>query len=473
MSLPRFDYGDYTIGWICALPKEMTAAMAMLDETHENLPQPASDHNNYGLGSMGEFNIAIASLPSGEIGSHLASAVATRMLATFPKLRIGLMVGIGGGVPSKENDIRLGDVVVSVPANGFGGVVQHDMGKNTNYGGWVRTGSLNGPPPVLRTTISKLTSLHQIRGHKIESYMSDMIQRHPHLHPRYTRQETSTDVLYEPEPEDPNAFRGWIQVERAPRQPHETIQIHYGLIASGNQVIKSGRLRDQISSRYGGVLCFEMEAAGLMNELPCVVIRGICDYADAHKNKQWQEYAAAVAAAYAKELITALPVAVPERLAFRGIQAIVLDIPDQDPLATGQNEALADFFSDFVTSKPIANMIIRYPRNGARLGCSVCQKQTFCRARAGTCHIARMVGVRRLLPQHGRLRSWRCREDSTCPRVRLPHKGAKLKVLRLLGARHRQFGIRTSLYANWPQLQCAGYRYKRGRRQAACQGCTE
>ncbi|KAL7920230.1 hypothetical protein ACQKWADRAFT_322406 [Trichoderma austrokoningii] len=309
MSPPRFDYGDYTIGWICALPKEMTAAMAMLDETHQDLPQPVSDHNNYGLVSMGKFNIAIASLPSGEIGSHLASAVATRMLATFPKLRIGLMVGIGGGVPSKENDIRLGDVVVSVPANGFGGVVQHDMGKNTNYGGWVQTGSLNGPPPVLRTTISKLMSLHQIRGHKIESYISEMIQRHPHLHPRYTRQEISTDVLYEPEPEDPNAFRGWIQVERAPRQPHETIQIHYGLIASGNQVIKSGRLRDQISSRYGGVLCVEMEAAGLMNELPCVVIRGICDYADAHKNKRWQEYAAAVAAAYAKELITALPVA--------------------------------------------------------------------------------------------------------------------------------------------------------------------
>ncbi|PNP51614.1 hypothetical protein THARTR1_07731 [Trichoderma harzianum] len=317
--------------------------MAMLDETHENLPQPKSDHNNYGLGSMGDFNIAIASLPSGEIGSHPASAVVTRMLATFPNLRIGFMVGIGGGVPSKEHDIRLGDVVVSVPANGFGGVVQHDMGKNTNYGGWVQTGSLNGPPSVLRTTISKLMSLHQIRGHKIESHLSKMIQRHPHLHPLFTRQDTLADVLYEPEPEDPKAFQGWIQVERPPRLPHETIKIHYGLIASGNQVIKSGRLRDQISSRFGGVLCFEMEAAGLMNELPCVVIRGICDYADAHKNKQWQEYAAAVAAAYAKELITTLPVAVPERLAFRGIQAIVLDIPDPDPLATGQNEALAEF----------------------------------------------------------------------------------------------------------------------------------
>jgi nucleoside phosphorylase len=343
MSLPRFEYGDYTIGWICALPKEMTAATAMLDSFHENLPKLPADNNNYNLGSMGEFNIAIASLPSGEIGSHLASACVTRMLATFPKMTIGFMVGIGGGVPSKENDVRLGDVVVSVPANGYGGVVHHDMGKNTKYGGWVQTGSLNGPPSILRTTITKLRSFHDIRRHKIESHLSEMIQRYPHLHPRFTRQAKLTDVLYEPEPEDPGAFSGWVEVQRSPRPPHETIKIHYGLIASGNQVIKTGRLRDQISSRYGGVLCFEMEAAGLMNELPCVVIRGICDYADAHKNKEWQEYAAAVAAAYAKELILTLPVAVPTGLGYRGAQAVVLEVSDHGPLAAAQNEAVGEF----------------------------------------------------------------------------------------------------------------------------------
>jgi nucleoside phosphorylase len=46
-----------------------------------------------------------------------------------------------------------------------------------------------------------------------------------------------------------------------------------------------------------------MEAAGLMNFFNCIVIRGICDYADAHKHKRWQQYAAAVAAAYAKKLL--------------------------------------------------------------------------------------------------------------------------------------------------------------------------
>src|SRR6201999_1636519 len=91
------------------------------------------------------------------------------------------------------------------------------------------------------------------------------------------------------------------------RKPHDML-VHYGLIASGNQVIKDAAFRDKINKRLGGnVLCFEMEAAGLMNDFPCLVIRGICDYADSHKNKDWQEHAAAVAAAFAKEFLSVMP----------------------------------------------------------------------------------------------------------------------------------------------------------------------
>lgn len=95
------------------------------------------------------------------------------------------------------------------------------------------------------------------------------------------------------------------------RKPREMkMKIHYGLIASGNQVIKDAKLRDQINERLKKrVLCFEMEAAGLMNDFPCIVIRGICDYADSHKNYIWQEYAAAVAAGFAKELLAQVSVA--------------------------------------------------------------------------------------------------------------------------------------------------------------------
>lgn len=82
--------------------------------------------------------------------------------------------------------------------------------------------------------------------------------------------------------------------------------IHYGLIASGNQVMKHGGTRDKLAQELG-ILCFEMEAAGLMDSFPCLVIRGISDYADSHKNKLWQDYAAATAAAYTKELLSVIP----------------------------------------------------------------------------------------------------------------------------------------------------------------------
>jgi len=71
--------------------------------------------------------------------------------------------------------------------------------------------------------------------------------------------------------------------------------------------MKDGRTRDRVSRDLGGILCFEMEAAGLMNNFPCLVIRGICDYADSHKNKSWQKYAAGTAAAYAREVLSVIP----------------------------------------------------------------------------------------------------------------------------------------------------------------------
>ncbi len=150
-------------------------------------------------------------------------------------------------------------------------------------------------------------SIHQIHGHKIQEYLSEMERKHPNLSREFIHNDMLRDVLYEPEPSDYEGFDDWVEVLREPRLPHRLIKVHYGLVASGNQVVKSGRRRDQLSKELGGVLCFEMEAAGLMNVFPCVVIRGICDYADAHKQKQWQEYTAAVAAAYAKELINTLP----------------------------------------------------------------------------------------------------------------------------------------------------------------------
>lgn len=99
----------YTVALICALSVEMAAAEAMLDEIHEKLPVPSGDHNCYTLGKMGKHNVVIAGLPSGKYGTTSAATVAIQLLRTFQSIHFGLLVGIGGGVPNEEADIRLGD----------------------------------------------------------------------------------------------------------------------------------------------------------------------------------------------------------------------------------------------------------------------------------------------------------------------------------------------------------------------------
>jgi len=82
--------------------------------------------------------------------------------------------------------------------------------------------------------------------------------------------------------------------------------VHYGMIASGDKVIKDGTTRDKWREQFG-MMCFEMEAAGLMKHFQCIVIRGICDYSDSHKNFKWQGYAALTPAAFAKEFLNIVP----------------------------------------------------------------------------------------------------------------------------------------------------------------------
>jgi hypothetical protein len=91
----------------------------------------------------------------------------TSILRTFTGIRFGLMVGIGGGIPNKDVDIRLGDVVVSQPDSTHGGLVQYDLGKNLEGGIFERKGFLSPPPTVLLTALSNLQSKHEIYGNQI------------------------------------------------------------------------------------------------------------------------------------------------------------------------------------------------------------------------------------------------------------------------------------------------------------------
>jgi nucleoside phosphorylase len=297
---------DYTVGWVCALAVELAAAQEMLDEEDETPQTDAHDTNIYTCGKLGGHNVVIACLPEGQTGTNSAAAVAVQMKSTFTSTRFGLMVGIGGGVPGEEADIRLGDVVVSKPHTVHGGVVQYDSGKATPSG-FERTGSLNSPPQILLAAVASVRA-NEFRG---RSKVSEHVAKVNCL-PKFRRDKAGPDVLFDAAYDHNggqtcNKCSEDRQKAREPRDSGEEVVVHYGTIASGNQVMRNAADRDKVSAELGGVLCFEMEAAGLMNSFPCLVIRGICDYADSHKNKRWQPYAAGTAAAYAKEVLLVIP----------------------------------------------------------------------------------------------------------------------------------------------------------------------
>ncbi|KAK8011810.1 Alpha/Beta hydrolase protein [Apiospora arundinis] len=303
----------YTVGWICAISTEYVAARVFLDDEHENPEHIAQhDNNSYTLGRMGKHNVVIAVLPDGEYGTASAASVARDMLHSFPNVRIGLMVGIGGGAPSAKHDIRLGDIVVSAPRDGRGGVFQYDFGKTIQDQTFQNTCFVAQPPTVLRTAISGIKAHYESDGHHIQRAIDTALRTKPRLRKKYHAPDVSTDRLYRTDIIHPvndanctiscSADASAIVLRRVRDGDDDNPAVHYGLIASANQLMKDAALRDKLA-REKNVLCFEMEAAGLMNHFPCLVIRGICDYADTHKNKEWQGYAATAAAAYAKDIL--------------------------------------------------------------------------------------------------------------------------------------------------------------------------
>lgn len=314
---------DYTVAWICPLEVEQIAALEMLEEEHHRLPQPANDHNVYNLGSINGHNVVVAGLHT--TGNCSAATVVAQMRGTFPQLRFGLLVGIGGGVPvnTDAGPIRLGHIVVSKPVGQHSGAVQYDHGK-AEADTFIRTGFLAPPPNVL---------LNAARESEVRRRRSSEDPLVTHLRRidtskrglrNYNRPSSDQDHLYEPsyvhvDREKSCKKCGCEAGERVDRSTDDSddeniyeeddnwLTVHRGTIASGELVMRDGRQRDTLA-QSDKILCFEMEAAGALNDFPCLVVRGISDYSDSHKNDKWHGYAAAVAAAYARELFYHMPV---------------------------------------------------------------------------------------------------------------------------------------------------------------------
>lgn len=288
-------HNDYTVGWICALPKsELVVAGGMLDEEHPMLSAADSqDTNSYLLGRIGPHNVVIACLPAEKTGTVSAALVAKDMLRSFKAVRFGLMVGIGGGAPYYEpvnkktindesedddsedvddintRDVRLGDVVISLPSKTSQAVVQYDFGKSVQGGKFIRTSTLNNPPNIVLNAVSQLQGTHVRKGHKLLDHLSKMASSNPNMPHTFEHQGFDkdrlfrTDVIHTEGKKSCKACCGPLDVNIVKRKPRESAspKLHYGTIGSADQVMKDSVLRDKWAIDEG-ILCFEMEAAG-------------------------------------------------------------------------------------------------------------------------------------------------------------------------------------------------------------------
>ncbi|KAL3464377.1 purine and uridine phosphorylase [Aspergillus heterothallicus] len=324
--LPQKRPRDFRIAIICALPLEASAIEGLFDKRYETvfLKSPG-DSNAYSTGAIGSHDVVLVHMSN--MGKVAAATAAGSLRASFPQIQLALVVGICGGVPYTERDeeILLGDVIISE------GLVQYDFGRQYSNKRFLRKDTprdnLPRPRPEIRSILAKLQSeggKAQLREatakylailrHKPRSSVNypgpaeDKLFRPGYQHKHHVLAECFICGLWEEGDACDESARltckdlGCIESALMPRkrksQPFHP-ELHFGSVASGDTVMKSGEVRDEVAAR-DHVIAFEMEGAGIWEAFPGVlVIKGVCDYADSHKNKGWQAYAASTAASVA------------------------------------------------------------------------------------------------------------------------------------------------------------------------------
>ncbi|KAK6332292.1 hypothetical protein TWF696_003012 [Orbilia brochopaga] len=314
-SLP---FDEYYVGWVCPLVNEQVAARAVLDEIHDDatgLGTTLNDENVYTLGRIGKLNVVIAGLPEKAQGSGAAARVASDMVRTYYRIKVVLLVGTGGGVPGFKiegvaGDIRLGDVVVCDASKQSNAVIQYDSGKALQGGVFQPTGwQLDKPPERIRGAISKYQVGSIFGEHDIAHSIEDLIEWYPALksyaRPSEEIRAFRADYVHQNKDQactECCSFTDANLLQQDARDFPEEVVVHYGSIGSAALVVRDSSLRDRLA-REQNIICFEMEAAGMMDGFPCLVIRGISNYADSHKNDTWERYAALAAAVYAHAIV--------------------------------------------------------------------------------------------------------------------------------------------------------------------------
>ena len=310
---------DYHVAWICPLADvELVPARLMLDEEHPTpLYNTHFDENAYICGAINGHTVVIATCPQGETGNVNAGRLTGSMFKSFPNIRMAVLVGIGGGIPRSPpsedplHDIHLGDVVVGWPGDGKPACVYHDRGRSKVGGQFEMVGTMQNPDWRLLQALSILAS-DQEMGRTTFADQLQRLQKPKKFALKFARPDLQHDRLFNAryhhigDYESKCAKCDRTELAQRPQRNEDDQQelvFHQGRIATVNAVIKDGELRDEIRARCGGVLCVEMEAAGVDINRQCLVIRGISDYADSHKNDVWRSHAAGNAAAFTRELL--------------------------------------------------------------------------------------------------------------------------------------------------------------------------
>ncbi|KAH6687361.1 nucleoside phosphorylase domain-containing protein [Plectosphaerella plurivora] len=328
---------DFHIAIICALPREADAVYLLCDHFYIDddidFGKDPGDSNMYTIATMGRHNVVIVTLPN--MGTTSATSAAATLRISYPNIRIALIVGICGGVPvTEQKELYLGDVAISTL------VVQYDSGRQYPDKFIVRStieDSNGRPTKEVRSILALLETEHNRKRLLVQAtaqlkklqekainedyeanyqeppngsdvcYPANFLHKH-HISdqgvcvciqgdkvcPRATEDSCDTCGCHE--------AAGDLCRIAAPARP---LKVILGRIGSANMVMKSGEDRDRLA-RDHKLVAFEMEASGVWDEIPSLTVKGICDYADSHKNKAWQHYAAAQAAAVARALVERL-----------------------------------------------------------------------------------------------------------------------------------------------------------------------
>ncbi|KAJ5994288.1 hypothetical protein N7451_010012 [Penicillium sp. IBT 35674x] len=293
-------HGDFTVGWVTAIRKEYTAARQILDEEFEttNFVLPRSDRNTYTYGRVRSHYVLITCLENAQYGINSASDAADDMRSSFPMIRLLLIVGIAGGIPTLANDIRLGDIIIGTEIVRYVGAATDEFEHSSHV----------EPAGRALFTGTQGLAVQLDEGLDLYDLLEKTFTKTQKIKDDYQKPQDSIDRLWKADYEHDSSCECLSSLNETklvsrPRRPdYDRIKVHSGKIGSTDKTAGHAGIRDNVGKKLG-VLCSKEEPASATNKFPCLHIRGICDYADSHNNDMWKGYAAASASIYAKQLL--------------------------------------------------------------------------------------------------------------------------------------------------------------------------